>query len=352
MIMTKCKKKKPITAKSSPKRFKHVSTLLYVNSSGFNPPKRKIETAKKHAYYIIKDIGITGDAPKDIVRKYEYGKSLKKNHKAWPIYIAKFGSKYYPMESITEQLLTDIGLAYGFDMASSKICFMGGQVRFLSKFFFDHKKFQLYHGADMYTGYLNNDKEFVDKIEETRCTQDFFTVEFTKEVLGCFFQEELDSIYRSFMRMLFLDALLGNNDRHMYNWGVITDISGGKTPYFSPIYDTARGLLWNLTELQICERLADDKLLNKYIVKYCKDSKPKIGVEGEEKINHFDLIRKNKEYYKNDELVKKIFLDNIIDDVIGMIEENYKNLLSLNRKKMVVLILKHRFNEIRSILEW
>lgn len=48
--------------------------------------------------------------------------------------------------------------------------------------------------------------------------------------------------------MLVFDAIVGNNDRHFYNWGVIVDLKGMKPPRFSPVYDTARGLFWNQSE--------------------------------------------------------------------------------------------------------
>ncbi|MBC8883138.1 hypothetical protein H9X57_06230 [Flavobacterium piscinae] len=56
--------------------------------------------------------------------------------------------------------------------------------------------------------------------------------------------------------MLLFDALTGNNDRHYYNWGVISHIKNEHKPYFSPVYDTARGLLWNDSDkkLYLCTK--------------------------------------------------------------------------------------------------
>lgn len=51
--------------------FKHISPLPIINHSGFLPKLGEIEVAKKHCYTIIKDISVTGDAPKDIIRFYE-----------------------------------------------------------------------------------------------------------------------------------------------------------------------------------------------------------------------------------------------------------------------------------------
>ena len=84
------------------KNFKHISPLPILKNSGFLPKLCEIEIAKKHCYTIIEDISVTGDAPKDIIRLYEYGKATKRDYKKWPVYIAKLGHKYYPMESPAE----------------------------------------------------------------------------------------------------------------------------------------------------------------------------------------------------------------------------------------------------------
>ena len=61
--------------------FKHISPLHIINQSGFFPKLGCVEIAKKHCYTIIKDISVTGDAPKDIIRYYEYGKARKSNYR-------------------------------------------------------------------------------------------------------------------------------------------------------------------------------------------------------------------------------------------------------------------------------
>ena len=330
------------------KNFKHITKLPIINYSGFDPKFSKIEIAKKHSYYIIKDMSVTGDAPKDIIRLYEYGHSLKRKHKKWPIYIAKLGHKYYPLESITEQLISDIGLSYGFNLASSKICLIGGQIRFLSRFFIE-KNDALHHGADLYAGYLN-DKNFVDEIEIKRMTQSFFTIEFTKEVIKHFFKHSHKEIFTSFMHMLFFDALVGNNDRHMYNWGVIRDIYGNNIAKYSPIYDSARGLLWNEKESKINEFVNDEKKLTDFVKKYCNKSKPKIGIEGKNNVNHFDLIKSYKEFYSADEFIKKLFKNNKIEFVIKKINKEYKTLYSEARRYVISEILKFRYSELKNIV--
>jgi HipA-like protein len=331
------------------KNFKHITKLSIINYSGFNPKFSKIEIAKKHSYCVIKDVSVTGDAPKDIIRLYEYGHSLKRKHKKWPIYIAKLGHKYYPLESITEQLISDIGLYYGFIMASSKICLLGGQIRFLSRYFIDKETDELHHGADLYAGYLN-DKEFVDEVEIKRMTQSFFTIKFTQEVIQHFFKDSHNEIFTSFMHMLFFDALVGNNDRHMYNWGVIRDIYGNNMAKYSPIYDSARGLLWNIKESKIIELVSDGNRLKDFVKKYCNNSNPKIGIEDIKKVNHFELIESYKGFYFKDEFIKNLFENNKIELVVKKINKDYRTLYSKERRYIISEILKFRYSKLKEIV--
>ncbi|MCF6353031.1 MAG: HipA domain-containing protein [Cyclobacteriaceae bacterium] len=331
------------------KNFKHVSKLPILEYSGFNPRFGSIEIAKKHKYCVIKGISVTGDAPKDIIRYYEYGSAPKRNIEKWPIYIAKLGHKYYPLESITEQLISDIGHWYGFNLAQSKICYIGGQIRFLSRYFINKSTDELYHGADMYAGFLH-DKQFVDEVELKRMTQSFFTISFTKDVLGHFFKDSFQNIFESFMLMLFFDALVGNNDRHMYNWGIIRNIFGTNLAIFSPIYDSARGLLWNEKESKISAVLNEKKRKNQFVEKYCLKSKPKIGIENKESVNHFDLIESYDSFFRNNLIVKKLFKEDRIEFVINNINANYNALLSNERRLLITEIIEFRYNKLKKIV--
>ena len=135
----------------------------------------------------------------------------------------------------------------GLKMAKSKLLYCSNQVRYLSQYFL-HKGLELVHGADIYAGYMN-DRDFVLKIEEEGKARDFFTIEFTKESLRHLFPDHYEKIFNEFLKMVFFDAIVGNNDRHFYNWGVIRSIAQDEIePCFSPVYDTARGLFWNFPE--------------------------------------------------------------------------------------------------------
>ena len=98
---------------------------------------------------------------------------ITKRSSRWPGYIAKVGSKWYPIESITEQIITRLGQLLGVRIADSHLRIVGTQVRFLSRYFLK-KGESLFHGIDLFKMHLS-DEGFVDEIAEAREEQSFYT---------------------------------------------------------------------------------------------------------------------------------------------------------------------------------
>lgn len=311
----------------------------------------KIVTVKKHQYCIVNGYTITGDAPKEFIRIYEFGFARKSSPQKWPLYIAKTGHKWYPTESLTEYLLNLLGKEFGLDMAESKIAWIGGQLRFLSRYFLSSQKQELIHGADIFAGFVN-DREFVEQIEEQQLARDLFTLQFTRDALQFTFPFQWESIFREFVKMLLFDALVGNNDRHFYNWGIIRHIESMHEPYFSPIYDTARGLFWNESEKKVLALLKDKNRLQIYLARYCKNSRPKIGWESESNINHFKLVYN---IYKHEFGISKseindLFLPAQFEKIIKSVELNFSGILGIERTNLILECLNVRYKEISKLI--
>lgn len=329
------------------------------NISGYTPKFTSIPLIKKRQYYIVDGYTIAGDQPKKFVRIYDYPLILQKyqpkrksiatikasKKQDWNLYIVKSAEKWYPNETITEYLLNCLGQHLGLKMSESFIARIGhnNQIRFLSKYFLPAKTSLLFHGADLYKKYLE-DEQFVDSVEYARMSQDFFTVQFTKEVLEHFFPMEAKSIFKDFVKMLLFDVYVGNSDRHFYNWGIINSFTGKHKPYFSPIYDTARGLWWNAPESKVKRMFENVTGSKASIEKYIKKSKPKIGWENENNLNHFGLVKlltQNNRFISKQE-VGAIFNQNNFVKCIELINNNFSALMSKERLFIVKYCLELR----------
>ncbi len=333
-----------------------MSTLKQIkpeNYSGYIPPEmtRVVQAIKKRNFLIASDFSVGGDAPKDFIKVYKYGRVKYKDTRNWIAYIAKTGHKWYPNESITEHLLNCIGIELGLAMSSSELAIISGQLRFLSEYFLKERSQELVHGVDIYAGYIS-DRELVEDIENRKLAREFFTFQFSENAIGAAFPKQKEEIVKDFVRLLTFDAIVGNNDRHFYNWGVVQSLTGEHEPYFAPVFDTARGLFWNDSEQKIVERVSKKQNLTVYLHKYIVNSYPKTGWEGESNLNHIELIKRIHSY-KLDyaEIINDLLTEEKEQRVIDTLKNNFSVLLSVERLYIISECLKLRFQELRKIAE-
>jgi hypothetical protein len=161
-------------------------------------------------------------------------------------------------------------------MALGRVYYFGDQIRFLSKYFLKQNQ-RLIHGAEILETYLRGDTEFVHEVQTKKKEPDFFTFRVICDSIKEMFPDHFDSIIEDLFKMIVFDCLIGSQDRHFYNWGVIQTIGENEPPEFSPIFDTARGLLWNSTESKLLEMSTNKANLIAWIESYTRKSKPCMG---------------------------------------------------------------------------
>jgi hypothetical protein len=234
-------------------------------------------------------------------------------------------------------LITKIGEIYGLRIAESKLRLVDGQVRFMSKYFLNRQSEQLTHGAEIYELCLG--KENYAEIADNKAERDFFTFQMTREAIKDAFPGHLEGIIEGYVEMLTFDALIGHNDRHPYNWGVVVPIRKARAPRFSPIYDTARALFWNIPEKRVRQMLTDAKQLERYV----DNCLPPIGWDGEQKVDFFRLIGliwKNFARYRNS--IEKFLPDTSLKQSFQIVEKEFAPLLSAERYKLIKRCLQLR----------
>jgi hypothetical protein len=146
------------------------------------------------------------------------------------------------------------------------------------------------------------------------------------------------------VEMLTFDALVGNNDRHPANWGVITPMMSAKAPRFSPVFDTARALFWNIDERRIRDTLSNEQQLLGYINR----SRPQIGWDHTDRIGHFDLIQRV--FDRHEEFrpsITRFFQTDVVRRMSPMVEREFSRLLSDQRRRLIVECLERRHDLLR-----
>ncbi len=287
-------------------------------------------------------LSVMGDAPKDFItdrdyRHRDYRPGHRSRHERIESHIAKVGAKYYPNESITEHFITRIGQCFDMSIADSKLRLIDGQVRFMSKYFLRNETL-LTHGAEIFELCLG--KEDYAAIAEKKIESEFFTFQIAcEEIKNAFLGYEV-KIIRGLVEMLAFDALIGHNDRHPYNWGVVVPLRKGAAPRFSPVFDTARALFWNKSERYVRMVLTDKRPLLENYIRKCKAP---LSWDGEPNVDFFRLIGliwNSSERYRSS--IEKFLAEKPLKKSFETLDKEFRELMSAERRELIKRCLRMR----------
>lgn len=301
----------------------------------------------------VADFGITGDAPKNyiIFRAGRESETLA--------YIAKKARVEGPRECVTEYALSRIGARLPLRVAEGRLARLptlepGAEpdVRFLSRQFLNRGRGeQLVHGSQLVARCFEMREEELAEITEGEEWR-FYTVDLVDEVL----REgrpaaDADRLRAAFARMLAHDALVGANDRHPQNWGVIESaVDKTQPPQFAPIFDTARGLFWNFSDEQLREKDQSAATRRAFVESYARRSVSLIGCHKPKQPNHFELIEhmlgQGNKYRAAIVQVVRAFWP---DDVARMLHQEFRRLMSRRRLTFIDELLRHRHASLRRV---
>lgn len=239
--------------------------------------------AGKHWVDEARSRGLSGAAPKVFLRLAD-GRA----------YIAKRPTKQHvgARECIMEHLIARLGAVLPVRFTRSRVARLAlpeaEGVHFLSEFFLKPSE-QLLHGVEAFALALDTNKEAVfDEVHTgAGAEQEFYTLSMVKEVLMevAWPRQTGAALVESFARMIAFDALLGVQDRHAQNWGIVHDTIT-KTRRFAPLFDSARGLYLRIDDA----KLEKHRSSRPFMCDYAARATPLVGT-GDGPCNHFGLFK-------------------------------------------------------------
>ena len=142
-------------------------------------------------------------------------------------------------------------------------------------------------------------------------------------------------LIKEFNRIMIMDALTGENDRHYENWGIVS--ISNENHKLLPMYDNSSCLLHQFRDEKVLENIMTKTSLKEYVLS--KKSQCKVSINGK-LYNHFDFIDYLLEYIEDEEKqqlindIKKLKLltNEKITEIVNKVpdclcEEKHKNLI-------------------------
>lgn len=150
------------------------------------------------------------------------------------------------------------------------------------------------------------------------------------------------AIKSEFIDMQLFDILIGNQDRHPFNWKLLFLETGAK---FSPIYDNGASLGFRFDDEKLMQMVSNPQEMNKYTEK----TKVKAGIFEKKKVKAKDLLT----------YISRNFTDEFHQSIQKLIEfdlirysdfiQSLDNILSEAQKDWLLSIVPFRR---KKILEW
>jgi hypothetical protein len=214
-------------------------------------------------------------------------------------------------------------------------------VRFLSRYFLDRHNEQLIHGAQIFEQSLGKDD--YAQLADGKKESEYFTFQMVCEAIRASFSEFEIRLVKGLVEMLAFDCLIGHIDRHPYNWGVIVPIYKVQSPRFSPVFDTARALFWNVPETRVKQMLSDRRQLETYIAK-CS---PPFSWDKEPDVDFFRLLGLIWEHFdKYKPHIEKFLDETAFSNTLQMVDKEFGDLMSSERRQLIQECLRLRHQKL------
>ncbi len=330
------------------------SKLPRHNSQNYNGPLRSwapipLLTSED---FVVHDDKLSGDAPKRLISLYEPDEVRgidRSDPQTWPKYIAKSAEKWHPIEGVTEFLINRIDAELNLSMNEVKLRRYEGGIWFLSKYFLNEDgSGALMHGVEICGEFLQDHTRAKEVAENIKAAKDLFNFEFISRAIQRVFPHTALAITTDLVATLGFDCLVGNNDRHFSNWAVMYNVKDHKALRFSPVYDSARGLFWNLPDGKLLQGINNKRSEEAFLMAYAMGSKPRVSGAGLKQGDHFSLVR---HLTRLDPLYRATLAELASESnegkAVATVEHEFRPLLTDLRIDLITKLLRLRFTKTR-----
>ena len=266
----------------------------------------------------------------------------------------------YPSEFWMEIIASKIGRLLGLEMLDYNIAKRNNMIGCISKNMVNKEGYALTELMYFLMGFQST--------YNPESNQDKFTIQFVYDALKHY---GLEKFMPKYIETLLFDCIIGNQDRHQENWGIITPTKTSqeikskqdkniswKEAKVAPIYDSGSSLGREQNEDKIIQMLRDKNMMEAYINRY----KPEVRLVEGKKIRYDELVQHllADEHYNTltrriiDKFVNAYDKDQITY-IVNHIDDNLPNeynafKLTTARKEFVINLMTQRLNKLKTFI--
>jgi len=146
--------------------------------------------------------------------------------------------------------------------------------------------------------------------------------------------------------MILFDAMAGNVDRHVNNWGIVSN----SFQYFAPFFDNGSTLFARCGD-EMCEHLLRDKVHFAGLIRNCDSRIYWEGTGGTEKLRHFDFVMRVKAAHpKEVQAVEQRFKDATVPQLLECLEDVPEGWLTPRQREVGEMLIKARYERLLEVL--
>ncbi|MBW8347880.1 HipA domain-containing protein [Bacillus sp. IITD106] len=238
-------------------------------------------------------------------------------------------------EDITELIAAEIGTIFGMEMMKVQMVTRKGRRGcLLRNFTEEYNAIMAEEGGALLSSLVDGYHELLDTP-----LKGIELIDFGFNYLNKF--PYWSSMKSDFIRLQLFDILIGNQDRHPFNWMLLFFSSDVK---FSPVYDNGASLGFRFNDEQLLDLVTDENKMRRYINK----TKVKAGIFEKKQVKAVDLlsyIRKNFADEFNES--RKLLINFDVERFSAFIQS--LDILSSAQKEWLLKVLPFRR---KIILDW
>lgn len=256
------------------------------------------------------------------------------------IVLFKFNKTDQTTENVSELIAADIAICLGIENARIEIGTYQGRIGCAS-YRINKECESLIEGVRLINKYY---PDYDERTLFDEGSQTYYSLEMILRSL------EEYNFKNDFFKVILLDFIIGNSDRHQSNWAILSD---GEINRLCPIYDNGSSLCSYISEEEVDLYLGKDKVRFRALIDSKSRSIIRIDSKVKKQPTHLEMLQYIYNNYHNEtyELINKAILVLTNEKIDGILNQYPDDVITKKKKCLISRFVKGKMKLLESIVE-